>query len=170
MKTEELKTGFWGYKKFSVYQYITALEEEFSAKLVEKEQESRTLLEQERQRVRELEEDLRALRQQYEAQKKEQMLIADTLMEAQRYAEEMKAQSQEREQTVRQQLEEALARREQEIRQYDLQLKRLRELFYSMLQEMDASAKEFGGELEDIKSQAPEKTLSVFPCRPELVV
>ena len=27
MKAEELKTGLWGFKKFSVYQYITSLEE-----------------------------------------------------------------------------------------------------------------------------------------------
>lgn len=50
MKTDELKTGFWGYKKFSVYQYINTLEEQFSAQLLEKDRESREALEQEQQR------------------------------------------------------------------------------------------------------------------------
>lgn len=36
MKLDQLKKGFWGYKKASVYEYITMMEEEFSEKLAEK--------------------------------------------------------------------------------------------------------------------------------------
>ena len=32
MKLDQLKKGFWGYKKASVYEYITMMEEEFSEK------------------------------------------------------------------------------------------------------------------------------------------
>lgn len=74
MKTDELKTGFWGYKKFSVYQYINTLEEQFSAQLLEKDRESREALEQEQQRVRQLEQELEDLRRQMEEQQREQML------------------------------------------------------------------------------------------------
>ena len=37
MQLEELKKGFWGYQKEGVFQYITAREEEFSRRLLEKE-------------------------------------------------------------------------------------------------------------------------------------
>ena len=36
MKLDQLKKGFWGYKKASVYEYINMMEEEFSEKLAEK--------------------------------------------------------------------------------------------------------------------------------------
>ena len=36
MKLDQLKKGFWGYQKASVYEYITMMEEEFSEKLAEK--------------------------------------------------------------------------------------------------------------------------------------
>ena len=55
MKAEELKTGLWGFKKFSVYQYITSLEESFSSKLLEKDEENRAALVREQQRAQELE-------------------------------------------------------------------------------------------------------------------
>ena len=37
MRLEELKKGFWGYRKDAVFQYITEQEESFSQKLMEKE-------------------------------------------------------------------------------------------------------------------------------------
>ena len=37
MQLDELKKGFWGYQKEGVFQYITAREEEFSRRLLEKE-------------------------------------------------------------------------------------------------------------------------------------
>ena len=42
MKLDQLKKGFWGYKKASVYEYITMMEEEFSEKLAEKVTEQKT--------------------------------------------------------------------------------------------------------------------------------
>lgn len=170
MKLEELKTGFWGYKKFSVYQYITALEEQFSAKLLEKDEEHRQLLEQERQRVLQLEEELSTLRQQYEAQKNDQLMIANTLMEAQRYAELLKAQTDEQAQIAKQQLAEAVAQRDQDLQRYDARLQQLRDLFQSMLQEMDASSAQLVLELEHVKSEVPDQNMSLFHRKPELVV
>lgn len=170
MKTEDLKTGFWGYQKFSVMQYITALEAEYSAKLLEKDQESHRLLEQEKQRVHQLEEELADLRRKYEAQEREQHLISSTLMEAQRYAELMKAQSEERQQAAQQQLEEALELREQAMQRYDARLEQLREQFRSMLREMDEAAEGMSQELAHARAEAPDNNMSMFCRRPELVV
>lgn len=36
MRMEELQTGFFGYRKESVYQLIASMEESFSSKLMEK--------------------------------------------------------------------------------------------------------------------------------------
>ena len=105
MKTDELKTGFWGYKKFSVYQYINSLEEQFSAQLLEKDRESRAALEQAQQRVRQLEQEVADLRRQQESRQNEQMLISSTLMEAQRYSEQLKQESNAREQEAQRQME-----------------------------------------------------------------
>lgn len=170
MKTEQLKTSLFGYQKFSVCQYITALEEEFSAKLLAKDEECRALLEQEHHRVEQLEGELSALRQAYEAQQREQQLISNTLMEAQRYAEQLKAQTQEQEQQARQRLEEALAQREKDLKEYDARIQQLRGLFGSMLQEMDAQAQQVVVELESVKAAAPERNMSLFRRKPELVV
>ena len=170
MKTEGLKTGFWGYQKFSVYQHITALEAQFSAKLLEQEEEYRGQLEQERQRSLQLEEELQALRQKYEEQRSEQLLIANTLVEAQRCAELLKTQAEEREAQARQQLEEALNRREEDLKQYDARIQRLRELFRSLLQEMDDSAEQLVVDLTEVRESAPDRNMSLFYRKPELVV
>ena len=37
MRLDELKKGFWGYQKESVYRYIVSLEEEVSKKIEERE-------------------------------------------------------------------------------------------------------------------------------------
>ena len=55
MKAEDLKTGFFGYQKASVYQYITTLEEQFSAKLMEQDAAHKAETEQHVQKIRQLE-------------------------------------------------------------------------------------------------------------------
>lgn len=170
MKKEELKTGFWGYKKFSVYQYITALEQEFSAKLLAQSEEHRNLLEQERQRVQQLEEELRTLRQQYEAYRSEQMLIANTLVEAQRYAEMLKAESEERKQEAAQQLEKEVARQNQELERHAANLNRLREQVRSLLQDMDGSAERLATEVENMQTDLSDRNMSLFCRKSEVAV
>ena len=170
MKTEDLKTGFWGYRKFSVYQYITELEENFSTRLLEQEEETKRLLEAERERARQLEEELNRLRKEYEDQKQEQMLIASTLMEAQRYAERLRAESEEERQTAQQRLEEEEARQNGRLERYADDIDRLRELLRTMLQEMDASAEQLARTMDQVRPEPSEGNLSLFRRRPELVV
>ena len=63
MRLEELKKGFWGYQKDAVFQYITQQEEAFAQKIEEKD----TLLEradrQAQTRIRDLEQENRALKE-----------------------------------------------------------------------------------------------------------
>lgn len=71
MKLDQLKKGFWGYKKASVYEYITMMEEEFSEKLAEKVTEQKTQEEQYRTQIAALEKELSRVRKELEEQKKE---------------------------------------------------------------------------------------------------
>lgn len=168
MRIEELKTGFWGYKKFSVYQYIADLEKTFSAKLLEKDQESHELLEKERARVHQLEEELHALQEKYDAQEKEQTLIAATLLEAQRHAELLKEQSEERERAARQRLKETLAQKDRELEQYDERIRQIRELVQSTLREMDDSTRRLAEEIGAVRAGAPCEDCSPICDKPEV--
>ena len=87
MTLDELRSGFFGYQKASVYRYITSLEEQFSFKLVEKDAAAKRAAEQYQEKINQLEQELQAVREQCETQKNEQMVIAHTLLDAQRYAE-----------------------------------------------------------------------------------
>ena len=170
MKTEDLKVGFWGYKKFSVYQYITSLEEEFSAKLLEKDKENQTALDQAQQKVQQLEQELETLRRRYDALEQQQMLISNTLLEAQRYAEALKKESEEQNAQAQQQLEAALEQREQILAQYDAQLGRLRDTFRTMLLDMDDAAQQQAQQLTEVKACAPDGNMSLFSRNPEPAV
>lgn len=167
MKTEDLKTGFWGYKKFSVYQYITELEEDFSEKLLAKDEAYREELERERQRVQRLESELADLRGAYDEQRQEQKLIADTLVEARRYAEQLKEETERQEQMLRRQLQEAFEGRSREIERYGGKVRQLREQLTAILQDMDRTTEQFLQEVTDVEETAPEQNLSLFRRRTE---
>ena len=58
----ELKRGFWGYKKDSVYRYIVSMEEDASARVAEKEARLEKLEAESKQQIAGLESALSALR------------------------------------------------------------------------------------------------------------
>ena len=41
MNLDNLQKGFFGYKKSSVYEYISSMEEEFSERLLEKDEDTK---------------------------------------------------------------------------------------------------------------------------------
>ena len=76
MKLDELKKGLWGFQKASVYAYITMAEEEFSAKLAEKDSRHEASEEQYRSRIDALEQELHTVKEQLEQQRSEKLLVA----------------------------------------------------------------------------------------------
>ena len=72
MTLDHLKKGFWGYKKSSVYEYVTTLEGEFSRKLMERDAQIRDSEALYQERIHQLEEELTTLRQQHEARQTQQ--------------------------------------------------------------------------------------------------
>ncbi len=164
MKAEELKTGLWGFKKFSVYQYITSLEESFSSKLLEKDEENRAALVREQQRAQELEAELGALRQRYEALKNEQALIANTLLDAQRYAASLKTQAEEQARAAQERLNADVEQKLRELGVYEGRLQQLRGLLKESLCEMDNTAGNLAEKVGQIQQNLEEGNMSLF-CR-----
>ena len=115
MQIKELKTGFRGYRKESVYRYIASLEEDFSRKLLEKDSQSAKTIAQFEQRIEELETELRALKKENEEQRNRQMMIANTLLEAQAYAARLQAETLRQEQEAQKLIEEEAQKQYQEL-------------------------------------------------------
>ena len=93
MELEKLKKGFFGYKKESVYHYIASVEEEFSSKLLEKDEQLKKNEELYLSRISSLEEELKDIKKKYEEQKSEKSVVAATLIEARRFAEQLKKEA-----------------------------------------------------------------------------
>ena len=167
MTLDALKTGFWGYQKAGVLQYITSLEEQFSTKLAEKEQAYQDSMGQAQDRIRQLEAELETLRRQHEAQTAEHVLISSTLLEAQRYAEQRKAQAEEAAAAAQRQLDESFARKNAELACYAGQIQQLREHFRSVLRDMDGSAQLLSRSTEAVQESCPDQNMSLFQRRPE---
>ena len=58
MRMNDLKTGIWGYKKESVYNYIVSLEEEAARKMAQRDLEAEEVKQEYEKRVAELEKEL----------------------------------------------------------------------------------------------------------------
>ena len=148
MRMEELKRGFWGYTRESVYRCITAMEEEFSARLLEKDAAVTRLEEQYQGRIRELEESLAQVQREGEAQRRDQATISEALLNAQEYARGLREETQRQEEEVRRELDAQIQRQRRELEAYQGELKRLRETFQALLEEMD-------GRMEALYAVAP---------------
>lgn len=143
MKLDELKKGWFGYQKASVYQYITTLEETCSAKLAQQEEQARQAEASYQARIRQLEEELSQLRQKYEKQQEETLMVSSVLLDAKRYANQMRQDAQEQDAQARQGLEQEYAQARGEIERCRQQAGRLRDLFRTLLEELDQKAEAY---------------------------
>ncbi len=167
MTLDHLKKGFWGYQKSSVYEYVTALEGDFSQKLMEQEAKARDSETQYQERVRQLEEELTTLRQQYEAQQAEQRMISSTLIEAKKYAETLKQEADAAAQAERQAWERELEQMHKALNQYRLQVRTLREQFSTMLQALDDQVEDFDQQAQATASDCPGRNMNLFHRKQE---
>ena len=155
MKLDQLKKGFWGYKKASVYEYITMMEEEFSEKLAEKVTEQKKQEEEYRTQITSLEKEL-------EEQKKEQMTVAAALMEAVRYKDELQQEAREKMQEERAAWEKKLEEGEKELNGYQKQIAKVREMIQGLLQSMDAKSEEVEMQIQTVKAACPRHNMTLF--------
>lgn len=167
MKLESLKKGLFGYQKASVYRYITAVEEEFSARLIEKDEHTKHMEEQYLSKIRSLEQELQETKQALDAQKNEQAMIANTLLDAKRYATQLKEETAQKEQALRKQIAEDLIKKQQELDRYAAQIDMIRTSFANMLANMDSEAKSLQEQTKVVREAAPERNMSLFVRKSE---
>ena len=161
MRMEELKRGFWGYRKESVYRCIASMEEEFSRRLLEKDAKAAQAEEQLQWRIAELEEELRSLQAERDARRREEASISDTLLKAQAYAERLRAETRQLEDQARERLEREAARQAAELDASRERISRLRAAFRSLLEELDRQAEPL--ELQAEALQEAPHTAALFP-------
>lgn len=162
MNLAKLKTGF-GYQKASVYACIAEVEEEFSSKLVEQERKFKENEERYLARIKELETELEGSRSQAEKNLGDQLMIANTLVDAKRYGEALKRETEEQEKTVRRKLEEEREQLQQDLERYRVQVQELREYLQGMLARMDGETQQAQGKVDQIKESG--RNLGLFQRR-----
>ena len=162
MKLEDMKKGFWGYKKESVYRYISAMEEEFSRRLLEKDSQMIQSSEQLQQKIKDLEEEIQRLRQENAEKMKNHLMISDTLVDAQEYASYMKKESQKQEEEAQRKIREKAGEQMKELEKYSRKISQLRNLFLDMIKTMDANAKQAEQSAEDLRSELSVVNMSLY--------
>lgn len=159
MKMDELKRGFWGYKKDSVYRYIVSLEEDASARVAEKEARLEKLEAESKQRIESLESALSALREENASLRNNQAVVFSTLMEAQKHAEHIRAESKRRERQAQEEIAVSVQRKTKQLDSYLEQIQMFRETVQAMLLEFEERAEEVERSLTQLRSQAPSVDL-----------
>lgn len=169
MEIEELKTGLFGYQKASVYMLVSSMEEEFSAKLLEKDTQHAKLLKEAQAKIAALEEELQTLRTEQQSQSHQQSLISQTLLDAQAYAQKLRKDTQEQEQFLRCQIQEKVDQQKSRLNEYTQQLNQLRSSFRALLQAMDNQTSQLEQQAQklSVAISPTESNLSLFPGKME---
>lgn len=162
MRLSEIKKGFWGYKKEGINQYIAELEAEVQAKLQEKDEEIRRTEEAARVRVTELEEALRTVREENAALRAEQASIADTLIRAQKYAEQIRQEADEFEREAHARVQAGVDRQRQELEEYAKAADILKEQLHVLLKDTLDKTEDIKRELNILHDKGPDSNLVDF--------
>lgn len=193
MRLDELKKGFWGYKKESVYNYVVALEEEASKRLAEKNaqidkleaeaQRQRTelatqyerqidklkaeaqcqraeLANQYEEQIEKLKAEIAPLLEENEALRNNQDLVFATMLDAQKYADQLKTDSARQAQQARQELSIAVQQKNQQLDAYVKRIRQLRAAIRELLEDLDSKTGEMEKALVHLPAHAPNTDLS----------
>ena len=162
MRLEELKKGFWGYKKEGVFQYITDLESTFSQKLLEKDAQMERMDQQAQTRIRELEEENSRLREEVSRIRGQYDQISTAILDARASAEALKAETQVQEEAARQTLRQALEQDLSLLDGYRANIKKLRESICATLEELNAQTHQLEQQAASLSEAAPTGNLALF--------
>lgn len=156
MRLDELKKGFWGYQKEGVCRYIAQLEAEAQAK---REEEIRQLEEASQKRAAELEEALRAAQEENAALRAEQASIADTLIQAQKYALRIREEADEFEREAHERVQAKVDRKLQELEEYAAAADALKEQLHALLEDTLGKTEDIKRELHILHDKGPDTNL-----------
>ena len=166
MRIDEMKKGFWGYKKESVFQYIAEQEETYSHRLQEQTASAEQQLQQYRKRVDELEEELRRMQAELSQARKHQDMISDALLEAQACAERMRMETQAREQAAQEAVRKTLSAEMAELDRYQAKIADLRRYLQQTLQEFSKAADRMEQKAAELTGESPAQNLTLFQRNP----
>lgn len=155
MRMDELKRGLWGYKKDSVYHYIVSIEEKASARLAEKDAKLEKMGAETKRQISELEAAIKALREENATLRENQTTVFSTMLEAQKYAEQLRADSDRQMQQFQRQLAAAVQQKNQQLASYQEQIRQLRTMIREILKDFDGSLEDAGRTLANLPAQAP---------------
>lgn len=172
MRMDELQRGFWGYKKDSVYRYIVSMEEKASKQLAEKEEKLRQLEAEMKQKIAELEGEgkkreaelevtLAALREENAVLRENQAVVFHTMMEAQKYADQLRADSAIQSQEAQKRLADAVTQQTQQLEEYLAQVQQIRAIIQERLKDFDGDLKGVEHILTSLIGQAPAPKLEI---------
>ncbi len=152
MRLDELKKGFWGYQRESVYRYVVSLEEEASKKLAETEAQSA-------QKILELEKALKEAQEENAVLRESQMAVSAALLQAQVYAAQMQDETVRQEKEARAEIKRSVDEKLKELEECSAKVGQLREKFRSMIEEMDIKAADLEQNVEETRSKAANLSL-----------
>lgn len=162
MRLEELKKGFWGYRKDAVFQYITEQEESFSQKLMEKEAQAVLVDQQAQARIQSLEQENRDLREELVQLRKRQNQNFQTILDARDSAKALKAESQAPEEAAREQVRLTLERELSELARYKKCVTALRESIQQAMSGLMRETAELEHRVEEVQEASPARNLTLF--------
>lgn len=156
MRLDEIKKEFWGYQKEGVCRYIAQLEAEAQAK---KDEEIRRLEEESGRRAAELEEALRAAREENEALRAGQASVADALIQAQKYARQIRDEADEFGREARDRVRAGMDRQLQELEEYSAAADALKEQLHALLKDTLGRTEDIKRELNILRGKGPDSNL-----------
>ena len=162
MRLEELKRGFWGYRKDAVFQYIIQQEEAFSQKMLEKDAQLERMSRQDQARLRDLEAENSALKEELAKLRERQHQISQAILDARSSAEALRAESQAQEETARKSVRKTLERDLAELAGYREKIASLREVIQTTMAGLEQKAEEMELQVEKLYEAAPAGNLTLF--------
>ena len=162
MRLEELKKGFWGYRKDAVFQYIAQQEEQFTQKMADKDAQMEQRVQQDKARIQELEQENRALKEELARLRGQQDQISQAILDARSSAEALKAESAAKEEEAREAVRQELERDMAELGGYRDQIMALRKSIQAALGRMGQQAEEIEKQAEELLEAAPKGNLTLF--------
>ena len=169
MTLEEMRKGFFGYQKADVYQYIAGIEQSFSEKLMQKDAQLEKIESQYQEKIRQLEEEVAALKKECDRHQNEQTAISTVLLEVQQYAETLKKQTEEKEMIARRRLAKELEDSPQDIDRYHDQILSVREMLSTLLKGLDEAAEKLEKHIDHVLADSPSKNMSLFRHKEEVI-
>ena len=162
MRLEELKKSFWGYQKDAVFRYITQQEEAFAQKIEEKDALLERADRQAQTRIRDLEQENRALKEELGRLRKQQDQIARAILDARASAEALRVESRAQEEAAREAVRQALEQDMAELAHYREKTAELRRAIQTAMKSLERQAEELEQQTEELYEAAPAGNLTLF--------